>query len=135
MKRTVSECKFFLRGKCMKRDLRCAFQDLKESEEVKCPNCKETQIPCACMRNICKDCGKPVCNITFTVCDECWDKQFKKPIPFDYEKWKIEKMKEFDEKIKNKEFIGQDYNDEETYMDWLEVHHLKMRQLNLASIQ
>lgn len=39
-----------------------------------CPNCKETVDPCACMRNICIDCGAPVGNITFTVCDECWTK-------------------------------------------------------------
>ena len=38
-----------------------------------CPNCKETVKECACMRNICYKCGKPVGNITFTVCDECWD--------------------------------------------------------------
>lgn len=41
-----------------------------------CPNCKETKQPCACMRNICHKCGKPVGNITFTVCDECWDIEF-----------------------------------------------------------
>ena len=38
-----------------------------------CPNCNETEQPCACMRNICYKCGKPVGNITFTVCDDCWD--------------------------------------------------------------
>lgn len=36
-----------------------------------CPNCKETVEQCACMRNICKDCGEPVGNITFTICDDC----------------------------------------------------------------
>lgn len=39
-----------------------------------CPNCKETKEPCACMRNLCRHCGNPVGNITFTCCDECWDK-------------------------------------------------------------
>lgn len=39
-----------------------------------CPNCKEEKEWCACMRNTCHKCGKPVGNITFTVCDECWDK-------------------------------------------------------------
>ena len=38
-----------------------------------CPNCKETKKECACMRNICHKCGKPVGNITFTICDDCWD--------------------------------------------------------------
>ena len=41
-----------------------------------CPNCKETVEQCACMRNICHKCGKPVGNITFTICDECWDIKF-----------------------------------------------------------
>lgn len=43
-----------------------------------CPNCKETKQPCACMRNICHKCGEPVGNITFTVCDDCWDKNQNK---------------------------------------------------------
>ena len=42
-----------------------------------CSNCKETVEECACMRNICIECGKPVGNITFTVCDDCWDKESK----------------------------------------------------------
>ena len=41
----------------------------------KCPNCGETKNPCDCMRNICIDCGEPVENITFTVCDDCWEKR------------------------------------------------------------
>ena len=40
---------------------------------TKCPNCKETTKECACMRNKCIKCGQPVGNITFTVCDDCWD--------------------------------------------------------------
>jgi hypothetical protein len=40
-----------------------------------CPNCKETKKECACIRNKCIKCGKPVGNITFTVCDDCWDKK------------------------------------------------------------
>jgi hypothetical protein len=45
-----------------------------------CPNCgKETvNQECDCLKNICIKCGKPVGNITFTVCDECWDKAAKK---------------------------------------------------------
>ena len=39
-----------------------------------CPNCKETKEECKCMRNKCIRCRKPVGNITFTVCDDCWDK-------------------------------------------------------------
>jgi len=42
---------------------------------MKCPNCQETKKECACMRNKCNTCGKPVGNITFSVCDECWDKE------------------------------------------------------------
>lgn len=42
--------------------------------EEPCPNCKETVKECACMRNKCGRCGGPVGNITFSVCDECWDK-------------------------------------------------------------
>ena len=42
-----------------------------------CPNCKETIEPCKCMRNKCIKCGKPVGNITFTICDDCWDKEEK----------------------------------------------------------
>jgi len=41
-----------------------------------CANCKETVKECACMRNICHKCQKPVGNITFTICDECWDIEF-----------------------------------------------------------
>ena len=39
-----------------------------------CPNCKETIEECACMRNKCNKCGKPIGNITFSVCDACWNK-------------------------------------------------------------
>ena len=46
-----------------------------------CPNCKETKDPCRCMLNICITCGKPVGNITFTVCDTCWDLKPKKHDP------------------------------------------------------
>jgi len=38
-----------------------------------CPNCGEIVKECACMQNICRECGRPVGNITFTVCDNCWD--------------------------------------------------------------
>ena len=41
---------------------------------VPCANCKEEVAECACMRNKCIRCGNPVGNITFTFCDECWDK-------------------------------------------------------------
>ena len=54
-----------------------AFCELPEpyKEGEPCPNCKETVNPCKCLRNICIRCGKPVGNITFTVCDACWDKK------------------------------------------------------------
>lgn len=38
-----------------------------------CSNCRETRRPCACRRNRCNSCGNPVGNITFSVCDDCWD--------------------------------------------------------------
>ena len=44
------------------------------TEYPACPNCKERKVVCACLRNTCFQCGKPVGNITFTACDECWDK-------------------------------------------------------------
>jgi hypothetical protein len=47
---------------------------LTETEYPACPNCNERKVVCACLRNTCIQCGKPVGNITFTVCDECWDK-------------------------------------------------------------
>lgn len=41
-----------------------------------CPNCKEPMnTECACLRNKCVRCLEPVGNITFTVCDDCWDKE------------------------------------------------------------
>ena len=42
-------------------------------ERRPCPNCGEKVFRCACMRNTCNECGHPVGNITFTVCDKCWD--------------------------------------------------------------
>ena len=59
--------------------LRLSEIDQLEPEGEACANCKETVNPCACLRNICMRCGKPVGNITFTVCDECWDKEH--PLP------------------------------------------------------
>jgi len=41
--------------------------------EKPCANCKETIAECACMRNICVKCNKPVGNITFSHCDKCFD--------------------------------------------------------------
>ena len=40
-----------------------------------CLNCGELNNECACLRNKCIRCGNPVGNITFTVCDDCWDKE------------------------------------------------------------
>ena len=55
-------------------------QLIEENEKIKsaCPNCKETIEHCACMRNKCNKCGEPIGNITFTICDDCWDKHFGK---------------------------------------------------------
>ena len=55
--------------------------EAKEQEEKPCPNCKETIELCACMRNICKRCGNPVGNITFAICDDCFDKPKAKDYP------------------------------------------------------
>lgn len=38
-----------------------------------CANCKENNVVCKCIKNICYKCGYSVGNITFSVCDECWD--------------------------------------------------------------
>lgn len=43
-----------------------------KSEEP-CGNCKEINVVCKCIKNICIRCGYSVGNITFTVCDDCWD--------------------------------------------------------------
>ncbi len=41
-----------------------------------CPNCKEIihtdHTECACLRNKCVRCKNPVGNITFSLCDYCW---------------------------------------------------------------
>lgn len=42
-----------------------------------CPNCKDIVRPCQCTKNICRSCSGPVGNVTFTVCGDCWDKQFE----------------------------------------------------------
>jgi hypothetical protein len=41
-----------------------------------CPNCNEMAKECACMRNLCMYCNEPIGNITFTVCDKCWNNGF-----------------------------------------------------------
>lgn len=48
--------------------------------ETPCLNCKEIEDECACLRNKCLGCGEPVGNITFTVCDQCWDKKHPKSV-------------------------------------------------------
>lgn len=53
--------------------LKKKIEVLDDEEPKPCPNCKETVKECACMRNKCNMCGKPVGNITFSVCDECWE--------------------------------------------------------------
>ena len=46
------------------------------SDGLECPNCGENaNSECACKRNKCIDCGGPVGNVTFTVCDQCWPKR------------------------------------------------------------
>ena len=53
--------------------------------QAPCRNCNELIIECACKRNKCIECEKPVGNITFTVCDTCWDvletKRIEKIVP------------------------------------------------------
>lgn len=36
-----------------------------------CPRCRETSRPCACQRNLCRDCSQSVGNVLFTRCDGC----------------------------------------------------------------
>lgn len=78
-------------------DLRLAIWELvtnlapwpEASKEEKCSQCGESVQPCACMRAICDECKEPIGNVTFTVCDNCWDKLHpKQPPP---EKWAEEK--------------------------------------------
>ncbi len=38
-----------------------------------CSNCGETVVMCACIRNLCHRCGNSVGNVTFSICDDCWD--------------------------------------------------------------
>lgn len=71
-----------LRGKDTKL---VAHKDIRDKGVLLCPNCAEvTEGPlankdgCACMRNKCKVCSNPVGNVTFTICDGCWDKS--KPV-------------------------------------------------------
>lgn len=52
-----------------------------EEQKEPCPNCKETVDYCKCLRNKCRVCGNSVGNITFTVCDDCWDTEIKKKAP------------------------------------------------------
>ena len=52
-----------------------SWSQICKDPEKECPNCGETNDPCACMRNKCVRCGEPVGNITFTICDDCWEKE------------------------------------------------------------
>jgi hypothetical protein len=56
-----------------------AKEAISDSPKAGCPNCKETSNPCACLRNLCLKCGEPVGNITFSVCDDCWESIHPKP--------------------------------------------------------
>ena len=67
-------------------------QQPSDSAGEECPNCKETGEECACARNKCNKCGKPVGNITFTVCDECWDKEYSAGEEV-YVEWSDEELK------------------------------------------
>ena len=51
----------------------------KNRGNMECPNCQEPTGQCACMRNKCVLCGEPVGNITFTVCDDCWEDKEVQP--------------------------------------------------------
>jgi len=53
--------------------LRELIEKANSSELEVCSNCEETEIECACIRNKCIKCGKSVGNITFTICDNCWN--------------------------------------------------------------
>lgn len=73
----------FLAQEFKERDMRLYEQQWAEAANslvqpqheitIPCPNCKETQQSCKCLRNECLRCGGPVGNITFTVCDDCWN--------------------------------------------------------------
>ena len=73
------------------------MSDFVEKPCSECPNCYETNLVCACLRNKCVKCGNPVGNITFTVCDKCWNKEYK-------ENNLIQKQEiKYNEEMKNKE--------------------------------
>ena len=55
------------------RDLKPGIDSHNVHTDRVCPNCKETAIICACIRNKCKKCGEPVGNVTFSVCDNCFN--------------------------------------------------------------
>jgi len=44
----------------------------KAKRTKRCPNCKERKKVCACIRNKCRKCGRPVGGIIFLYCDKCW---------------------------------------------------------------
>lgn len=51
----------------------------KSGIEKTCPNCKKPHDGnCDCMKNLCIKCGSPVGNITFTYCDDCFNKYKKR---------------------------------------------------------
>lgn len=71
-----------------------------EEKNKSCSNCCETIKECACLRNKCTMCGKPVGNITFVVCDDCWDKyplntSKPKPMKDKFEEWYKENERTF----------------------------------------
>lgn len=51
--------------------------DMVKTDYTECPNCKEKSPECGCIRNKCARCNGPVGNITFTICDKCWDLEEK----------------------------------------------------------
>jgi len=50
-----------------------------DNNTMECPNYQEPTGQCACMRNKYIRCGEPVGNITFTVCDDCWEEEHFAP--------------------------------------------------------
>jgi len=69
--------------------------ELNTLQQNKCPNCGENRDKkCACMRNKCIKCGKSVGNITFTICDVCWE--------IEHSKAKEEKTMLFPQQLENK---------------------------------
>jgi hypothetical protein len=101
------------------------FVTFPESGEKKepCPNCKELVAECACLRNKCNNCGEPVGNITFPVCDDCWD-AYHKAEPEKKEQEETQEQLDEQEEIWE-EIITDIMNGDDCSKEELIIHYIK----------